>query len=251
MKNFGDLLDSIYFVASKKYSRDKKNCGTILKECIKIIKTDNILSDQFTIFNNLKESVLAEKEINEYINYNIQALRKYKPSEIFESNKKLGDLLERIGGELKKNNINESISNLCFLMNTAKNVNSLYESRQIVKENLSKNKTKENKDLPSVPIALVSKMVSKKYNQKYSDLTESDKKLLKVILEYKETKEKLFNEYKDKATKLLSVNIVENDDPNLHTNLKKTYKKVKEMEFINESVVNDISKLHYLIEGLK
>jgi len=250
MKNFGDLLDSIYFVASKKYSNDKKDCGTILKECIRIVKTDNILSDQFTIFNNLKESVLTEKEINNYIDCNINALKKYKVSQIFESNRKLEELLSSIGGKLKTSIINESISNLCFLMNTAKNVNSLYESRKLIKETLGKNENKESKDLPSVPIALVSKIVSKKYNKKYNDLSESDKKLLKVILEYKDSKEKLFNEYKNKATDLLSTNIVENDDPNLHTNLKMSYKKVTGMEFINENVVNDISKLHYLIEGL-
>ena len=251
MKNFGDLLDSIYFVASKKYATNKKNCASILKECIKTLKTDNILSDQFTIHNNLKNSVLLENEINDYISHNINSLRKYKTQNIIESNLKLERLLKRLGGKVKKDKVNESIFNLCFLMNTAKNVNSLHESRKIVKEALSNNKEKENRVIPSVPIALLSKIVSRKYNEKYSDLTESDKKLLKVIIDNKEGDEKLFQSYKKKATEKLTKKIVENDDPTLHTNLKKSYKKVSLMGFIDENVIGDISKLHYLIEGLE
>tara|TARA_R110000824_G_C14951532_1_gene650986 strand:+ start:149 stop:559 length:411 start_codon:yes stop_codon:yes gene_type:complete len=135
-------------------------------------------------------------------------------------------------------------------MNTTKNINSLHESRRIIKETLSNNKEKENKEIPSVPIALISKIVSRKYNEKYNDLTESDKKLLKVIIANKEGDEKLFQSYKEEATEKLTKKIVENDDPTLHTNLKKSYKKVSLMEFIDEKVIEDISKLHYLIEGL-
>jgi hypothetical protein len=136
-------------------------------------------------------------------------------------------------------------------MNTAKNVNSLHQSKNIIKENLLTNKKTEESDTPSIPLALMSKLVSRKYNEKYSDLSESDKKLLRVILENKEGDEKLFQSYKENATKLLSNKIVENDDPTLHTNLKKSYKKVSSMEYISESLINDVSKLHYLIEGLE
>ena len=136
-------------------------------------------------------------------------------------------------------------------MNTAKNINSIHNSKVMVKENLINNKEKSKSEVPSVPIALVSKIVSKKYNQKYKDLSEADKKILKVILESKEGEEKIFEDYKEMAQTLLKKKIVDNDDATLHTNLKKTYNKVLEMNFINESSVNDISKLHYLISGLQ
>tara|TARA_R110002020_G_scaffold158864_6_gene342329 strand:+ start:8837 stop:9592 length:756 start_codon:yes stop_codon:yes gene_type:complete len=251
MKNFGDLLDSIYSETSIQFGKNKKNCSTILKECINTIKTDKILSDQFTIFNNLKTSVISEKEVNNYILENVESIKGYKPGQVSKSNKKLEKLCERIGTKVKKTKINESISNLCFLMNTPKNVNILHESKNIVKENLLTNTKSEKMDIPKIPLALMSKLVSKKYNKKYSDLSESDKKLLKVILENKEGDEKLFESFKEKSIELLSKKIVENDDPNLHTNLKKSYKKVCDMEYINESLINDVSKLHYLVEGLR
>ena len=250
MKNFGDLLDSIYSETSKQFGKNRKRCSAILKECINTIKTDKILSDQFTIFNNLKTSVITEKQANDYILENIGSIKGYKTTQVSKSNKKLEILCERIGTKIKKTKINESISNLCFLTNIPKNVNILHESKNIVKENLLTNTKSEEMDIPKIPLALMSKLVSKKYNKKYSDLSESDKKLLKVILENKEGDEKLFKSFKEKATKLLTRKIVENDDPNLHTSLKKSYRKVCDMEYINESLVNDVSKLHYLIEGL-
>jgi hypothetical protein len=251
MKNFGDLLDSLYSEASSQFANNKKNCSKILKECINTIKTDKILSDQFIIFNNLKTSVIDEKRVNDYINENVNSIKLYKAKDIINSNHKLERLCNKLGTKIKKDELNESIANLCFLMNTAKNVNSLHQSKNIIKENLLTNKKTEESDTPSIPLALMSKLVSRKYNKKYSDLSESDKKLLKVILENKEGDEKLFQSYKENATKLLSNRIVENDDPTLHTNLKKSYKKVSSMEYISESLINDVSKLHYLIEGLE
>ena len=105
--------------------------------------------------------------------------------------------------------------------------------------------------MPSVPIALISKIVSKKYNKKYKDLSESDKKILKVILESTKGEENIFQDYKEIAQKLLQKKIVENDVASLHVDLKKTYNKVIGMEFLTENSVNDISKLHYLISGLQ
>ena len=74
MKNFGDLLDSIYAKASTQFGKDKKSCSNMLKECINTIKTDRVLSDQFTIFNNLKNSVISENQVNDYILENINAI---------------------------------------------------------------------------------------------------------------------------------------------------------------------------------
>lgn len=251
MKNFGDLLDSLYSKASLQFANNKKNCSKTLKECINTIKTDKILSDQFIIFNNLKTSVIDEKQVNDYINENINSIKLHRTKDIINSNYKLEKLCNKLGTKIKKDELNESITNLCFLMNTAKNVNSLHQSKNIIKENLLTNKKTKESDTPAIPLALMSKLVSKKYNKKYSDLSESDKKLLKVILENKEGDEKLFHSYKKNATQLLSDKIVANDDPILHTNLKKSYKKVAGMEYVNESLINDVSKLHYLIEGLE
>tara|TARA_R110001583_G_scaffold93302_3_gene236149 strand:- start:846 stop:1601 length:756 start_codon:yes stop_codon:yes gene_type:complete len=251
MKNFGDLLDSLYSKASSQFANNKKNCSKILKECINTIKTDKILSDQFIIFNNLKTTVIGENQVNDYISENINSIKLHKTKDIINSNYKLEKLCNHLGAKIKKNKLNESISNLCFLMNTSKNVNSLHQSKNIIKENLLSNKKTKEIDTPEIPLALMSKLVSKKYNKKYSTLSESDKTLLKVILENKEGDEKLFQSYKEKATQLLENRIVENDDSTLHTNLKKSYKKVRDMEYVNESLINDVTKLHYLIEGLE
>jgi len=251
MKNFGDLLDSIYKAASREFGVNKTKCSSLIKECVKVIKTDRVLSDQFTVYDNLKNSNIEEKYITSYINENIDSLKSYSTKQIISSNNKLEKLCNKVGVKVESSKVNESISNLCFLMNTAKNVNPIHQSKVIVKENLIKNKEKTVSDAPSIPIALMSKIVSKKYNQKYKDLSESDKKILKVILESKEGEEKIFTDYKDMAQTLLKKKIVENDDTSLHTNLKKTYNKVLTMEFINESSINDISKLHYLISGLQ
>ena len=251
MKNFGDLLDSIYVSASGEFGRNKKKCSTLIKECIKVIKTDRVLSDQFTVYDNLKNSQIEEKYVTNYINENIDSLKIHKPQEILTSNSKLEKICKKLGVKVETKKINESISNLYFLMNTSKNINSLHESRIIVKETLTKNKETETMVVPSVPIALISKIVSKKYNKKYKDLSEADKKILKVILESKKGEENIFQDYKDIAQKLLQKKIVENDVASLHVDLKKTYNKVIGMEFLTETSVNDISKLHYLISGLQ
>tara|TARA_R110000824_G_scaffold265043_3_gene453911 strand:- start:2330 stop:3085 length:756 start_codon:yes stop_codon:yes gene_type:complete len=251
MKNFGDLLDSIYISASREFGRNKKKCSSLIKECVKVIKTDRVLSDQFTVYDNLKNSQIQEKYLTSYINDNIESLKVYTPHQILSSNSKLEKICEKLGTKMKTNELNESISNLYFLMNTTKNINSIHKSKVMIKENLTKNKETEKKEVPSVPIALISKIVSRKYNQKYKDLSESDKKILKLILESKKGEEKIFQDYKEIAQKLLRKKIVENDEASLHVNLKKTYNKILEMEFINENSVNDISKLHYLISGLQ
>tara|TARA_R110000803_G_scaffold60710_2_gene120146 strand:+ start:24484 stop:25239 length:756 start_codon:yes stop_codon:yes gene_type:complete len=251
MNNFGDILDSIYGVASNKFASDKEKCGNIIKESIKIIKIDEVLSDQFTIYNNLRDTVILESDVNDYIGVNVESMKKHSKKDIRNANLKLEKYSKTVGGVINNTKLNESISNLLSLSDSSKNVNSLHESKKIVKGNLINNTIIEEVDRPSVPIALVAKIISKKYNEKYSDLTETDKSLLKTILEHKDGNEGLFNTYKKEATSLLEVEIINNDESSLHSNLKKTYNKVIGMEFISENSINDISKLHYLISGLK
>ena len=56
--------------------KNKKNCSKIIKECVKVIKTNNILSDQFTVYDNLKNSTIEEKYTTQYINENIDSLKR-------------------------------------------------------------------------------------------------------------------------------------------------------------------------------
>lgn len=248
MRNFGKIKTTFNNLLIEDISNKSNDNKIIFKEFLKVIKESAILKTQFNVYFNI-ENKLEENEFksSEFIKENINLLSKFTKEEIIGENKKLVTILNKHKLTLIKENyvnddLHNSITNLIF---KNKNIDSIVESLSKIvdytKTNLKESK-KTNLDLPETN--LVGNIMVEKYNEKYNDFNEEDKKLLKSIFESNETKkETILKELKTECITLVNKRLVEVNDSAEKETLLNVKENLLNIEFIKESFNNNISKL--------
>lgn len=194
MENFGKLKNIFNTILAEGISEKNDTKKDIFKKYIKLLKENKILKTQFDVYTKI-ESMVEESEFKatEKIKKILESINKYDKKSIYEANQKLVNLSKgrNIDEDYKEKSLHENISNLIFSKDVDKYVDSLHEAVQYVKTNILK---EEVKGL-GVPNNLLASIAIDKYNEAYSDLDESSKKIIKSIIEGNdEIREELFNE---------------------------------------------------------
>jgi hypothetical protein len=83
----------------------------------------------------------------------------------------------------KLSNLHESISKLVFLEKTPKTINEITNSRKDILDYIITNKEKTVSESYDVPNSMLSSILVEKYNEKYSTLNESEKEVIKTLIE--------------------------------------------------------------------
>jgi len=200
--NFGTIKD-IYakflansYITESKNSKDKK----IYKNFIKNLVENPILKAQFVVYKNIENGYLpSEVSAVEYLKENISLFDNFNKKDIIKENIKLGDKLNVIyksylvPGEMfqststmllnKPKNIHEAINNLITLEKSVETLNTLHESFEVVKKWLTTPKEiLESTKKPTVDANKFLNSAVDKYNEKYSTLSEEEKKVIKTIM---------------------------------------------------------------------
>lgn len=188
--NFGTLKDIFASQLIKSRLNEEEKGKKLYKKFIKLMTEDEILKSQFIVYKNI-ENKHFDNEVNAsgYLKENVSVLKKYTQQQIEESNKKLIKLLESEGVDMDSvfnKELHKSFHTLISEEKNATNVNKMYESFNTVKDWLLVEKKAEVKSdyvREGLDPKVFLELVVEKYNEKYSELTEEDKRVIHVLRE--------------------------------------------------------------------
>ena len=253
-KNFGHINTLYGNILSESVISKNEGSKKLFKNYLKTIRENEILKTQFLVYSNIENKV--ERDINKatmFVKENIDLFSKYNKQDIFEANKKLVyDLIFEQDVENEKLDLHENISILIFTEKTPQNIDVIVEAMDKVVDYIVNNKPYEINEAIELPMSMVTTMLVEKYNQKYSILDESQKKVLKVLVESSDEEKK--NVYKELLSECLSLINEKLDTSDLDTKdklLKVKEKLLNDKQEINEDFIKNISKLVELRDGLK
>jgi len=220
-----------------------------------IIKNSPILQLEFKVYDNIENKNIENELIaTRYIDNNIKLFEIYTNREIDDEYKKLENFLievDKIDLNPEKTKLYESIDNLIReSLNDYNNINvdNIHESFIVVLNHIKSNKKQlvENIELNNINENIIEIAINK-FNEKYDNLNESDKKLLKKLIKSSDDeKQNLLEEYK--KDNLIILENIHND--NIKDKILKTIQKIKEISYNPQTINDDIIGLHELKKEL-
>lgn len=262
--NFGCVKDSLVKNASSLYLNENKIDKT-LKEFLNVVKSSPILTLEFIIYKNIENKYISDDVLaTRYIDENVSMLKNYRKKEIIEENNKISNFIsDDYSIDEYKSKLYESIETI-ILENTKdskfKNVDKIHTSFEYILNHIKNNTNnviQENKSVfeeykdKYLNIDFIFNNAVKKFNEKYSHLSEGEKRILKIMIhENNKEKENIFNEIINETIDKIQLSIKAEDDPNISNKLYKVKEKINEMKFNEETLIDDLVKLNTLKESL-
>ena len=219
-----------------------------------VVKKSPILQLEFKIFNSIEKKIIENEVLaKEYIDKHIELFEIYSLEEVEAEHVKLNGLLqEEMFTELTEEDYNPEKVKLYDAINTLIteslkssdkcDVDKLLESFTLVFNHIKSPKKAllENVDVEPLHEDVIEIAVTK-FNEKYATLDESDKKLLKTLINANiKEKKALLETYK---TETLTILEGVNED-SVQDNITKAIKKIKEMVYAEKNVDDNIIGLH-------
>lgn len=262
MKNFGKLKGAINCVLANSVleegkESDKKNVKSFLKE----IKKNDLLKTEYIIYTNLEEAYIPDRtSALEFVKENISFLNGFGPKKIINEHakfaKKLNDSLksdihkyaENYADEETKN-LHENISKLLQLENKPANLNERIELIDKIADFVQSNKKEEinesqlikDKQLPN---SVIAKFALDKFNKKYGQLEESEKKAVRAVLNDKdEEKTECFKDLKFECLEKVNGLLKEETDIETKDKLLKAKERLLNMKYSNNDYVDKVNKI--------
>jgi hypothetical protein len=254
MHNFGKIKHNIYEIAVDGITEKDSNKKALLKKFIKTIKESSILKTQARVYYNLENKVNESEYLaTEYIKENISLMAKYGLADIMRENKKLEVLLE--GYEVEelydKSELHENIHNLLITKKKPTTIDNIVESTNVIKEYIVSNKHKEVVAENFLPNSVLSQFLTDKYNSKYASLSESEKNVIKSLLEENEdTQITTLENVKKDALTLVNKNISEATDVDVKDKLLNVKERILETKYSKEEFIPTITKIINLTNAL-
>lgn len=240
--NFGVIKESILAELTESYLKNKDINSTLIDDFYKMVNESKLLSLQNEVYDKLTSKVIESENLaTRYIDNTMKLFEDFTINEYNKCIKLLESfILENKINITNTNTINESIDYLIknSLKSTKKvNVDQLHESFINVLETV---KTKKESDVISEEVQVVPKEVIKiavsNYNKKYSDLSESDNKVLRILSENNHTnKTNLFNEITEDIKKIFED--LNEDQEKSSLVIEKIINMPKDSKSIDESII--------------
>jgi len=261
-KNFGKINAIYNEVLTEGFITKNQKSIDLFKSYVRSIKENEILKTQFLVFNNI-ETKIEENEfkIKEFVEANIDLMSKFSKKDILEANTKLIESVlfeQELDNPLEK--LHEAISTLIFTEKSPSNVDAIVEAKTFVMDYIKNNKPKEVTEAIELPLEILTNVMVDKYNERYSNLDESEKAVLKVLIESNdEQKKEVYSNILKECLELVNETLTKYSGSDLDENELKTKDKllrVKEKLLndkveINETFNVEISKLVELRSLLK
>ena len=254
MQNFGKIKNKFNEILVEGVVSENKPNKLLFKKYVKTIKENEILKTQFLIYNNI-ENKIEENEFKatEFVKANIELLNKYTKKEIAEANLKLSiPIVWEKDDEYSLKELHENITKLIFTKKTPENVDSIVEATSNIVGFIKNNKIKEITEAIELPTSMVSTIMVDKYNEKYSNLSESDKSIVKAIMNSDDIQKKeIYSNTIKECLDLINDKLTESDLETKDRLLRVKEKLLNDKHEINEDFIPNISKLVELRDNLK
>lgn len=256
MQNFGEIKNIFNSLLVEAITTNNENKRKLFQEYVRAIKGNEILKTEFLIYNNIEEKVeMNEQKATMFVHENINILNKYSKKEILEANKILSSKLLKENKlpltDNKLSNLHNDISNLIFTKKSTKSIDSIIESTTNIVDYIKNNKINEVNEVNPLPNSILSNIVVDKFNDRYCDLSEDEKKVLKTILKSnEEDKVKLYETITRECIDLVDINLIESDI-DAREKLLTVKDRLLRSKYNTNTFINEISKLVELKTNLK
>lgn len=255
MNNFGNIKDTFKNLVIESVIKKNDKGKKLFSKFLKTIKENKTLKDQYLIYSNLQNTKFDDSvEAREFVKENISLLKKLNKEHITKGNDFFLKLLK--GNEIIKEN-DSFYKDILFLVEseiTPFNVKKVNEStNNIVRLMLEKEEVEEVvTESIDLPPSVLTKLAVNKFNSKYSDITETEKEIIKTVLNgSNENKEETFNKLKRECIDTIDNKLNENSDLDLKDKLLKVKDKLLNTNFSLDNFNTDISKIYDLNESIK
>ena len=253
MENFGNIKDTFKNIVIKSVLKKDEEGKKIFSKFLKTLKENKTLSDQYLIYKNLQTKKFDDQShARDYIKENITLLNNLNESQIKKGNDYFLNLLK--GNEIIKEN-DSFYNDITYLSKTKKtpsNIDKINEStNNIVRLMLEKEESIVKTESLDIPPSILTKISVNKFNSKYSDITESEKEIIKTVLNgSNEDKEETFNKLKRECIDTIDNKLNESSDLDLKDKLLKVKDKLLNTNFSLENFNSDIGKIYDLNESI-
>jgi hypothetical protein len=248
MQNFGKIKNVFNNLLAEGIVSKDANSKKLFQKYIKALKESEILKTQFMVYDNIEHKIETDPvSANLYISENIKLLEKFKPADILKENEKLASLVTgtKMVDDYELAPLHESLSKLIFIKRNGQNVDKVIDEIKNVSGHMANNKPKEINESVELPMSMFMNLVVEKYNEKYSTLDESDKKVLRVLLESNfDEKKAQYEELVNECATLVDTKVATADDDSKDKLLKVKTKLMADKAEINEAeIITKILKL--------
>ncbi len=255
MNNFGNIKDTFKNLVIESVIKKNDKGKKLFSKFLKTIKENETLKNQYLIYSNLQNTKFDDSvEAREFVKENISLLKKLNKEHITKGNDFFLKLLK--GNEIIKEN-DSFYKDILFLVEseiTPFNVKKVNEStNNIVRLMLEKEEVEEVvTESIDLPPSVLTKLAVNKFNSKYSDITETEKEIIKTVLNgSNENKEETFNKLKRECIDTIDNKLNESSDLDLKDKLLKVKDKLLNTNFSLDNFNSDISKIYDLNESIR
>jgi hypothetical protein len=192
MQNFGKIKNAFNELVSEGITTNNVESSKLFKKYIKAIRENEMLKTQFLVVTNIETKVETDKDkATEYVKENINLFSSFDKKKLIEANNNLSEFIRLCEkGELLKEDfdyehkaLHENISTLIFTKKTPNTIDTIVEATNAIVNYILGNKKKELVEAIELPSSMLTTMMVDKYNDKYDSLDESDKRILKALID--------------------------------------------------------------------
>jgi hypothetical protein len=250
MQNFGKIKNAFYDLLIESIIKKDETKKAIFSEYVKAIKKDKILRTEFLVYTNLEDkSDINENNAINFTKLNVQYLRDFKKTDIQKANENLAEKLGKYKTRLDKpyddkmTKLHEDITKIIFMSNNPLYVETITESYNNITNYIKSNKPKETIKENLIPTNAIATIAIKKFNEKYSDLNENERILLKTLIETDEVvKEQSQKDIVTECVDLIDAKLI-NNDSNVKEKLSQVKDKLLTMTYNSSNYNENMNKL--------
>ena len=253
MENFGNIKDTFKNIVVESVLRKDKEGKKVFSKFLKTLKENKTLSDQYLIYKNLQTKKFDDGgQAREYIKENITLLRNLNEGHIQKGNDYFLKLLKGVKIIKENDSFYNDISYLTKTKKTPSNIDKRNTSTDnIVRLMLEKEDEVVVKESLELPPSIITKLAVDKFNNRYSNISESEKEIIKTILNGNdEDKLNTFIKLKKGCIETIDKKLDESSDIDLKDKLLRVKDKLLNMVYNKEDSVNNISSVYELKESI-
>lgn len=261
MINFGKIKNAYNSLLAESIGKKHSINKDLFSKYVKIIKESDILKTQFLVYTNIENKLEEDTHAAfNYVNENVALLRKFNYKDIIKENTKLVGLAKEVTNKLNKvynySELHSSLANLICINKTASNIEKLNEETKKIVDFIKTNKPKEiieTVDLTVLPSSMLTTIMVDKFNERYDNLSENERKVLKALIEDDKGYQKdVFKQLTTECIDLVNESLKAANIDTKEQLLKVKEKILNDRDVISESeLVSNISNLLELKETLQ
>tara|TARA_B100000676_G_scaffold301522_1_gene348838 strand:- start:468 stop:1235 length:768 start_codon:yes stop_codon:yes gene_type:complete len=252
MRNFGSIRTHINRKLSDAYINESAEGKDMFKKYIKLLKEDTNLKNLFFLHKNLEDTTLStETAAREFIRENISFFKQEDNESLVTSVNKVDSLVD---GDVDSTVLHDAIHTLVFTERTLETLTVIHEAMDVVSKHILKEKnttqlTTDDEYKPVNSDKLIEIAVDK-YNKRYSELSETERNIIRLSLLDNEVKETSFDDLVKENLNTIDSKLIDYDEIDVREKLKQTKEKLNTMKYNEDSFVDDMFKLSALKDSV-